>query len=247
MWGCERNCLAQGRNARTSVEVDEGRETFVDSRCDHRRDAIGRSRCVFCRRITPVAIGAVEGFATAAVVTFVWKARPETIHEAPTGERPRPRSVRHVLVALALRYSKRAKDTVGASHLAARPPYRLSEGEKRAVAIASVLSMAPAIMVMDEPSSNLDQRARRALINLLRTFEHTKVIATHDLDLAADLCERAIVLDEGRVTADDSVANVFRNRDLLSRCHLEMPFGMQRCPVCSGGLSDGVDRRLDLE
>jgi cobalt/nickel transport system ATP-binding protein len=132
--------------------------------------------------------------------------------------------------------------TVGSSHLAARPPYRLSEGEKKAVAIASVLSMAPAIMVMDEPSSNLDQHARRALINLLRTFEHTKVIATHDLDLAADLCERVIVLDEGSVAADDSVRNVFGNRDLLARCHLEMPLGMQRCPICSGGRSDAVDR-----
>ncbi len=80
-----------------------------------------------------------------------------------------------------------ALETVGVPHLCKRPPYKLSGGEKRAVAIATVLAMSPDILVMDEPSSSLDPRARRRLIELLKTFEHTKIIATHDLDMAMDL------------------------------------------------------------
>ncbi|MEE8398413.1 MAG: ABC transporter ATP-binding protein, partial [Desulfobacterales bacterium] len=74
-----------------------------------------------------------------------------------------------------------ALETVGALHLKDRPPYKLSGGEKRSVSIATVLSMAPDILVMDEPTSNLDPKARRHLIELLQTFQHTKIIATHDL------------------------------------------------------------------
>jgi hypothetical protein len=76
----------------------------------------------------------------------------------------------------------RALSTVEALHLKHRPPYKLSRGEKRSVAIATVLSMAPDILVMDEPTSDLDPKARRHLIELLKTFRHTKIIATHDLD-----------------------------------------------------------------
>ncbi len=86
---------------------------------------------------------------------------------------------------------------VGAVHLKDRPPYHLSGGEKRAVAIATVLSLSPAILVMDEPSSNLDPKTRRQLIELLKTFDHTLIIATHDLDLVLDLCPRTVVLKEG--------------------------------------------------
>lgn len=124
---------------------------------------------------------------------------------------------------------------VGASALKSRPPYRLSGGEKRAVAIATVLAMCPSILVMDEPSSNLDPRARRRLIGLLGGFEHTKIIATHDLDLAAELCERILVMSEGTLVADGPTAHIFTDRDLLERCGLEQPFAMQACPVCSAG------------
>jgi cobalt/nickel transport system ATP-binding protein len=95
-----------------------------------------------------------------------------------------------------------ALERVGMAHLRDRPPYRLSAGEKRAVAIATVLSMTPDILVMDEPSSYLDPRARRRLIELLRSFEHTKIIATHDLDMILDVCSRTVVVDAGRVVAD---------------------------------------------
>lgn len=125
-----------------------------------------------------------------------------------------------------------ALERVGATRLAARPPYRLSGGEKRAVAIATVLAMKPNILVMDEPSSNLDPRARRRLIELLRTFEHTKIIATHDLDMALDLCGRTIVISGGTVTADGPTREVFANDPLLEACGLERPLAMQGCPVC---------------
>ena len=120
-----------------------------------------------------------------------------------------------------------ALSTVQALHLRDRPPYKLSGGEKRSVSIATVLSMTPDILVMDEPTSNLDPKARRHLINLLRTFEHTKIIATHDLDMVLDLCERTIVMQEGRIAADGPTAELFENQALLDRCHLEKPLRMQ--------------------
>lgn len=123
---------------------------------------------------------------------------------------------------------------VGASHLKDRPPYRLSGGEKRAVSIATVLAMCPSALVMDEPSSNLDPRARRRLIELLTTFDHTKIIATHDLDLALELCERTIVMSGGAVTADGPTRDVFADEGLMARSGLERPPAMQPCPVCAG-------------
>ncbi len=121
---------------------------------------------------------------------------------------------------------------VGAAHLADRPPYRLSGGEKRAAAIAAVIAMAPDILVLDEPSAGLDPRARRSLIGLLREFEHTKIIATHDLDLVLDLCPRTIVLREGAIVADGSTAQIFTDEALLEAGHLERPLRMQGCPQC---------------
>ncbi len=126
---------------------------------------------------------------------------------------------------------------VDAIHLKTRPPYRLSGGEKRAVAIATVLAMCPNILVMDEPSSNLDPRARRRLIELLETFEHTKILATHDLDMTLDLCKRIIVIAEGRVAADGPTEQVFADDTLLDKCGLERPLTMQGCPVCGATTS----------
>ncbi len=125
-----------------------------------------------------------------------------------------------------------ALEIVGAAHLRNRPPYRLSQGEKRAVAIATVLAMAPDILVMDEPTSSLDPTSRKRLIELLKTFKHTKIIATHDLDMAMDLCERTIILHEGRITADGATAQIFQDEKLLHFSSLEKPLRMQQCPVC---------------
>jgi cobalt/nickel transport system ATP-binding protein len=126
-----------------------------------------------------------------------------------------------------------ALERVGVSHLRNRPPYKLSAGEKRRAAIATVLAMSPDILVMDEPSANLDPKARRELIELLKTFEHTKIIATHDLDMAMELCPRTLVLNEGKVLADDATETIFRNTALLKQARLEQPLSMQKCPVCS--------------
>ena len=126
----------------------------------------------------------------------------------------------------------RALETVGAAHLRDRPPYRLSGGEKRAVAIATVLSMSPDVLVLDEPTASLDPRSRRQLIALLAQFAHTKIIATHDLDLVLDLCGRTIVLQGGRVAADGRTADLLRDRALLEASGLELPLRLQACPAC---------------
>ncbi|MBU0633958.1 MAG: energy-coupling factor ABC transporter ATP-binding protein [Candidatus Omnitrophica bacterium] len=128
----------------------------------------------------------------------------------------------------------RALETVGVAHLKQRPPYKLSQGEKRAVSIATVLAMSPDILVMDEPTSSLDPRSRRRLIELLKTFRHTKIVATHDLDMALDLCERTIVLHQGRITADGPTQKIMRDEELLRSSSLEKPLRMQSCPVCAG-------------
>ena len=123
--------------------------------------------------------------------------------------------------------------TVGMLHVKDRPPYHLSGGEKRRIAIASVLSMSPNVLAMDEPSSDLDPGSRRKLIELLQSFEHTKIIASHDLDMIADVCERTIVIYRGRVEADGPTAKIFKNKELLKRCSLEQPLSMQKCKICN--------------
>ncbi len=118
--------------------------------------------------------------------------------------------------------------TVGVSHLADRLPYRLSGGEKRAVAIAGVLAMSPSVLVMDEPSDGLDPAARRRLINLLKGLDYTKIIASHDLDLVEDVCSRVLVMHHGRLEADGPPDVIFADKVLLDRCHLELPLSRQR-------------------
>jgi cobalt/nickel transport system ATP-binding protein len=120
-----------------------------------------------------------------------------------------------------------ALEVVGASHLADRPPYHLSGGEKRAVALAGVIAMGPSVLLLDEPTSGLDPAARRRLIKLLEAFEHTRIIATHDLDLVLDVCTRVLVMDSGRIVADGTPEAVFRDAALLERCHLELPLRWQ--------------------
>ena len=127
---------------------------------------------------------------------------------------------------------KIALETVGVLDLKNRPSHRLSSGQKRRVAIATVLSMSPDILVMDEPTSGLDPQARRQLIEMLKTFKHSKIIATHDLDLVLDLCERTIILNEGKIQADGPTMDIFQNETLLKESHLEKPLRLQGCPVC---------------
>jgi len=125
-----------------------------------------------------------------------------------------------------------ALDRLGIAHLKDKPPFKLSAGEKRRAAIASVLSMTPDILVLDEPTNGLDPLGRRQIIAILKKFTHTKIIATHDLDLVLDLCPRTIVLNSGQIRSDGPTLAVFQDDSLLAECHLERPLSMQGCPVC---------------
>jgi len=128
----------------------------------------------------------------------------------------------------------RALQTVGIEHLMHRAPNKLSGGEKRAASIATVLSMEPNILALDEPSAALDPKSRRNLIKLLQSFEHTKLIATHDLDMVLELCSRTIVLNSGRVEYDGPTAEIMSNARLLEQYGLEQPLLLQGCPLCGG-------------
>lgn len=111
-----------------------------------------------------------------------------------------------------------------------KPPHHLSAGQKRAVAIASVIAMEPDILAMDEPAASLDPRSRRLLITLLKSFRHSKIIASHDLDLILDVCERCLVLKDGNVVADRRSTEILTNRKLLEENDLELPLSLQaRC------------------
>lgn len=116
-----------------------------------------------------------------------------------------------------------ALDAVGALDLREASPFRLSGGQKKRVAIATVLAMEPSVLVMDEPTSNLDPRARRQIIDLIRRFSHTTLVATHDMEMVLDLCDRTIVMKEGRIVADGSTRHVFGDLALLEECGLEQP------------------------
>jgi len=118
---------------------------------------------------------------------------------------------------------RNALEMVGCIHLMHRPPHRLSEGQKRAVAIASVMAMNPDILVMDEPASNLDPKSRRQLINLLKSFRHSKIIASHDLDMILDVCERCLIIKDGKVVADGPSEEILSNEKLLEENNLELP------------------------
>jgi cobalt/nickel transport system ATP-binding protein len=121
---------------------------------------------------------------------------------------------------------------VGIPHLIDRAPFKLSGGEKRAAAIATVLSMKPDILIMDEPTASLDPKSRRRVIGLLKSFEHTKIITSHDLDMVFETCQRVIVIKDGLIAADGSVEEVLENQQLLDNCGLEMPLSLQNCPNC---------------
>jgi len=122
---------------------------------------------------------------------------------------------------------EKALSTVGCLALKDRPPHHLSSGQKSSVAIASVIAMQPDILVMDEPASSLDPRSRRYLINLLKEFRHTKIVASHDLDFILDVCRRCIVIKNGRVMADGKTEEILSNKELLKDNNLELPLSLQ--------------------
>ena len=111
------------------------------------------------------------------------------------------------------------------AHAADRAPHQLSMGERRRVAIATVLSMRPHLLVLDEPSASLDPRARRELLDVLAEIDRTLLIVTHDLAFAGELCERAVILAAGRIVADGPCRDVLGDAALLARHDLELPAG----------------------
>ena len=116
-----------------------------------------------------------------------------------------------------------ALDAVGACELAGRVSHHLSAGEKRRVALACALALEPALLVLDEPTNDLDPRARRGLIDLLATLPQTLLIATHDLEFVLDTCDRAVIIDAGRCVAAGPTRAVLANADLLADHGLEVP------------------------
>ena len=107
-----------------------------------------------------------------------------------------------------------------------RLSHNLSGGEKKRVAIAGVLAMQPQVLVFDEPSAQLDPRSRRQLIQLLQTRSETQLIATHDLDLVLELCDRTVVLSEGEIVYDGETKQVLSDREFLLEHSLEMPLSV---------------------
>ena len=114
----------------------------------------------------------------------------------------------------------------GTQALAERPPHQLSGGQQRMVAIASILAMQPRLAIFDEPSANLDCRSRRRLIHFLQEMSQTILLASHDLELVLEVCNRVIILDGGHVVADGPARQVMANRDVME-CHgLECPHSL---------------------
>ncbi len=107
-----------------------------------------------------------------------------------------------------------------------RISHHLSFGEKKRVSISTVLSMNPEVLVLDEPSSNLDPKHRRELINLLKSLEITKIIATHDLDMVLDLCSRVILFNKGTIVADGETIKILNDKELLESNDLEIPLSL---------------------
>ncbi len=118
-----------------------------------------------------------------------------------------------------------ALDAVGMAAYAGRPPHHLSFGQRRRVAIATVLAMDPQILVLDEPSSNLDPAGRREIAAVLEGLDLTMLMVTHDLPYALELCERSIVMNEGSITADGPTRAILADEDLMRANRLELPYG----------------------
>lgn len=109
-----------------------------------------------------------------------------------------------------------------------RHNHKLSGGEKRMAAIATILAMEPEMIVMDEPSTALDPFNRRTVINTINQLPQTKLIASHDLDMILDTCQRVILLSHGHIAAIGNADTILRNKELLEANRMELPFCLQR-------------------
>ncbi|MBQ0005518.1 MAG: ABC transporter ATP-binding protein [Clostridiales bacterium] len=120
---------------------------------------------------------------------------------------------------------------LGMEHLRDRHNHRMSGGEKRMAAIATILAMEPKLMLMDEPSAALDPRNRRILIDMLNQLPVTKIIASHDLDMILETCDRVILINDGQIVADGDTLTVLSNKTLLENNNLELPFCLAGIPM----------------
>jgi len=118
-----------------------------------------------------------------------------------------------------------ALNSVGVAELADRPPHHLSFGQRRRVAAATVLSMQPSLLVLDEPSANLDPAARREFAGTVQRLGLTTLMVTHDLLYAWQLCPRSVILDHGRIVADGPTTELLADSDLLAAHRLALPYG----------------------
>ncbi|CAM3144280.1 ABC transporter ATP-binding protein [Prescottella defluvii] len=118
-----------------------------------------------------------------------------------------------------------ALEHVGMAEHAQRSAGHLSAGQRRRVALATVLACRPEVLVLDEPSSNLDPVARRELAEVLQGLDTTLLLVTHDLPYAAQLCDRAVILDDGCLVADERIERILGDTDLLAAHRLELPWG----------------------
>ena len=135
----------------------------------------------------------------------------------------------------------RALALVGMSGAEGRPPYHLSLGEKKRVATATVLSMDPQILVLDEPSANLDPAGKWELIEMLRGLELTMVVASHDLELVAGLCQRTVIMDGGCIVADGDTERILADQFLLEEHRLARG-GATRLPPTATSSPQGAQR-----
>jgi cobalt/nickel transport system ATP-binding protein len=133
-----------------------------------------------------------------------------------------------------------ALSTAGALELADRPPHHLSGGEKRMVSIAGVLAMRPRVVIYDEPSASLDIRSRRRLIRFLQASEETILIASHDLELVLEVCDRVLLLDEGRMVANGYPREMMCNVELMEAHGLERPHSLVPHPEPHHGWGDSA-------
>ncbi len=115
-------------------------------------------------------------------------------------------------------------EQLGLTALKHRHNHKISGGEKRMAAIATVLAMEPEVILMDEPTSALDPYNRRIVINTIRSLSQTRLIASHDLDMVLDTCDRVILLSQGRIAADGPAREILRDRALLEAHRMELPF-----------------------
>lgn len=128
---------------------------------------------------------------------------------------------------------RNALQAVDCEDLMKRSPMQLSGGQKRRVALATVLSMEPSILVLDEPTSNLDWGARESVAHMIEGFSHTCLIASHDLALIKKICKRGIVVDGGQIKADGEINQIFSDDNVLSVMGLSKESLSELC-ICGG-------------